>query len=99
MGLKGRRGWNPQAIGDKAARFWALGLFSSIAFDLLNLVRFYQNPETSKETREKLWLELIRDSLDVTVPLFRLGFFIPNEGVTGLCGAFSALIGIYQTYP
>lgn len=95
LGLKQRLGWNPQAIGDRAAQWWLVGLFAAIIIDLILLKKAL---DASKDPKKET-LDLVRDVCDTAAPLFRLGLIVPNEGVVGVAGVISSVISIYQTYP
>jgi len=103
-------------INTNAARFWALGIFSSILSGLYKLRNIQvrsskikksgtlSTPE--KEADKKVEIknltaqyystryQFIQDLFDFVLPMSSLGYFNLNEGVLGLAGLASSLMGL-----
>ncbi|XP_078737039.1 peroxisomal membrane protein 11B-like [Lampetra fluviatilis] len=46
--------------------------------------------------RPELWVDLAKNALDLPSPLDRLGVFRVDEGIIGLCGLASSILGLVQ---
>lgn len=51
-----------------------------------------------RRERNTLNLQLISDLCDLTVPTFALGYGNLDEGLVGLAGTVSSLIGVYTVW-
>ncbi|RMZ48496.1 peroxin PEX11-2 [Aspergillus flavus] len=94
-----------------ADKFWAAGLIFSIMACLYILVhtqpkkrakpaereRYSDENKCAKE-RSDAWIQLISDLCDLTVPGKSLGYAAFNDGLVGLAGTMSSLIGAWSQW-
>jgi len=100
-------------LSREAYRFWFTGLSFSIASGLYSLFQLRQRAARLKDSKEgeevveskKLAKEhfairkqLISDCCDICAPSTALGFVNLDEGVIGLAGTVSSLIGVYSAW-
>ncbi|KAG6038451.1 hypothetical protein E4U41_004212 [Claviceps citrina] len=104
-----RRWEGAKTLQAHAYRFWAMGLFFSIASQLYTQYRLRQREgridrkdgegvvESKKLTRERAAsrLQLLSDLCDLTIPASALGWVGFDDGFVGLAGTVSSLIGVY----
>jgi hypothetical protein len=55
--------------------------------------------KTDKKKESKALQGIIKNSLDIAIPVQRLGWVDISDGVVGLAGTITSFIGIYDTYP
>ncbi|PIG80030.1 peroxin PEX11-2 [Aspergillus arachidicola] len=94
-----------------ADKFWAAGLIFSIMACLYILVhpqpkkrtkpaerdRYSDDNKCAKE-RSDAWIQLISDLCDLTVPGKSLGCAVFNDGLVGMAGTMSSLIGTWNQW-
>ncbi|KAF2669881.1 putative peroxisomal membrane protein PMP27 [Microthyrium microscopicum] len=109
----GIRKWEgAKRLGKEAARFWMFGLASSIVSGVykLNGLRLRRGQVDRKEGEgvveskkiEREWntarLQLISDCCDICLPATNLGILGLDDGILGLAGSTSSLIGLYNAW-
>jgi len=96
----------------EAMRFWLMGIASSIVAGVytLNRLRLRRQVVDKKEGEgvveskkiEREWntavLQITCDICDITVPATALGYLNLDDGIIGLLGTFSSLVGIYNVW-
>jgi len=101
-----------KTVQREAMRFWLVGLVSSALAGVYSLEKLRQRSrtvdkkegegavESKKVTRE--WnvaiLQLTCDLADITVPATALGIVNLDDGIVGLLGTFSSLVGMYNAW-
>ncbi|RQM08259.1 hypothetical protein DH86_00001459 [Scytalidium sp. 3C] len=107
-----RKSESAKRLQKEAYRFWLAGLlFSAISgsYSLYNLRQQESKIDkkdgegvvTSKriqKERAALNLQLLSDLCDITVPLAALGLANLDDGLVGLAGTVSSLIGVYSQW-
>ncbi|KOS23054.1 Peroxisomal membrane protein PMP30A [Escovopsis weberi] len=109
----GIRKWSgAKDVQRHAYRFWAAGLVFSIVAQSYTLYRLrlreakidrkdgegvVESKRLSKE-RDASRLQLISDLADLTIPSSALGWVALDDGVVGLAGTLSSLIGVYTQW-
>ncbi|KAK5987756.1 Peroxisomal membrane PMP30A-like protein [Cladobotryum mycophilum] len=95
-----------------ASRFWAMGLIFSIVSQTYTLHQLKQREakidrkdgegvvESKRITKERAasQLQLISDLADLTVPASALGWVNFDDGVVGLAGTLSSVLGVYNQW-
>ena len=104
---------NAKDIQKRAFQFWALGIMASIVSGTYSLYKLHLRPvqrlvDTSPESsieekravklKSDLTLQLVQDVCDVTIPAFGLGYLPVNEGIVGLAGIVSSVLGIINQW-
>jgi peroxin-11B len=96
----------------QAFRFWAAGLTFSVVAQLYTLYRLRVREaridkkdgegvvESKRITKERAasHLQLLSDVCDLTVPASALGWIALDDGVVGLAGTVSSVLGIYTQW-
>ncbi|KAI0839872.1 peroxisomal biogenesis factor 11 [Hypoxylon sp. FL0890] len=96
----------------EAYRFWALGLLCSVVAQMYTLYRLREREAKvdKKEgegvveskrialERSASKLQLLSDLCDLTVPTSALGWIGFDDGIVGLAGTVSSLIGVYNQW-
>ena len=99
-------------IQREAYRSWLIGLsFNSVAglytlyqLRLRSLTLNKEDAEKAVESKklEKEWnatvLQLTSDLCDLTVPLTALSYYAFDDGIVGLAGTLSSLLGVYTVW-
>jgi len=101
-----------KTVQREAMRFWLVGLVSSALAGVYSLEKLRQRSrtvdkkegegavESKKVARE--WnvaiLQLTCDLADITVPATALGIVNLDDGIVGLLGTFSSLVGMYNAW-
>ena len=85
----------------RSARFWFLGILCAL---LMNVRKIVENGLMDKKTPRTEYLQLVRNTLDLAVPGFKLEMplvraLVPNKGLVGLSGVVSSLISLYLLWP
>ncbi|KAK0672942.1 PEX11 peroxisomal biogenesis factor 11 encoded by the pex11 protein [Cercophora samala] len=103
---------NAKRLQQEAYRFWAAGITFSIVGQLYTLWRLKQREQKvdrkegegvveakriAKE-RSASRLQLTSDLCDITVPLAALAWVNLDDGIVGLAGTFSSLLGVYSQW-
>ncbi|KAI1473244.1 peroxisomal biogenesis factor 11 [Daldinia caldariorum] len=106
----GARKWSgAKRLQKEAYRFWAMGLLCSIVAQTYTLYRLREREakvdkkegegvvESKRIAKERATsqLQLVSDLCDLTVPTAALGWINLDDGLVGLAGTVSSLIGIY----
>lgn len=109
----GVRKWSKaKRFQQEAYRFWAIGIIFSIVGQLytLHTLRQREAKVDKKEgegvveakrisiERSASKVQLLCDFCDVTVPLSALGWVAFDDGIVGLTGTLSSLIGVYNQW-
>ncbi|KAE8159767.1 peroxisomal biogenesis factor 11 [Aspergillus tamarii] len=94
-----------------ADKFWAAGLICSIMTCIYTLLHSQPGKRTKREddepdlddkTRAKkrsaAWIQLISDLCDLTVPGKTLGCTALDDGIVGIAGTMSSLIGVWSQW-
>ncbi|KAE8139720.1 peroxisomal biogenesis factor 11 [Aspergillus pseudotamarii] len=94
-----------------ADQFWAAGLICSIMTCLYTLLHSQRGKRTKREDGERdwddktrakkrsaAWIQLISDLCDLTVPGKTLGCPALDDGVVGMAGTMSSLIGVWSQW-
>jgi len=103
---------NVKQISRQAAKFWMTGLLFNAFAGIYKLQQLKQRSQTlnKKEgegavegkTIEKEWnatsLQLISDLCDLVMPTTALGITSFDEGIVGLAGTVSSLLGVYSVW-
>ncbi|KAI0408379.1 peroxisomal biogenesis factor 11 [Xylaria palmicola] len=107
------RKWDgAQRAGREASRFWAAGLACSVVAQVYTLYQLRQREakvdkkegegvvEAKKIALERYasQLQLLSDICDLAVPTSALGWTNLDDGLVGLAGTVSSLIGIYNQW-
>lgn len=102
-----------KALKRKTAWYWFVGLFFSIIANVMKLretlSKIDKASSTSidsakkelsdlKKTQQKNLLDLVKNSVDILLPAVRLELLSLNDGVVGLAGATTSLIGGYDQW-
>ncbi|OGM42639.1 peroxin PEX11-2 [Aspergillus bombycis] len=90
-----------------ADKFWAAGLICSIMTGIYTLLHSQSQQRTKPEEGEResndkkramersaAWIQLISDLCDLTVPAKGLGVPVLDDGLVGMAGTVSSLIGV-----
>lgn len=107
-----RKSERTKALGQQAYRFWFTGLSFNIVAGVYNLYHLQQrqkafDEKTGKDAAESKKIEreskaarlqLISDLCDISVPTSALGFIELDDGIVGLAGTASSLIGAYSVW-
>ncbi|VBB79912.1 PEX11 peroxisomal biogenesis factor 11 encoded by the pex11 gene [Podospora comata] len=103
---------NAKRLQQEAYRFWAAGITFSIVGQLYTLWQLKKREEKvdrkegegvvegkriAKE-RAASRLQLTSDLCDITVPLSALAWVNFDDGIVGLAGTFSSLLGVYSQW-
>ncbi|KAI1310622.1 peroxisomal biogenesis factor 11 [Xylaria venustula] len=109
----GIKAWDGSKRATKEAyRFWAVGIACSIVAQLYTLNQLRQREakvdlkegegvvEAKKIAIERYGsrLQLLSDLCDLTIPTSSLGWVNLDDGIVGLAGTVSSLIGIYNQW-
>jgi len=109
----GIRKWDgAKRLSKEAARFWMMGLASSIVSGVYKLygLRLRRQQVNKKEGEgvvegkkiEREWhaarLQLMSDCCDICLPATSLGLLGLDDGMLGLAGSTSSLIGLYNAW-
>ncbi|KAK7755090.1 Peroxisomal membrane protein PMP27 [Diatrype stigma] len=109
----GVRRWDgAKRAGREAARFWAAGLACSVVAQAYTLYRLREREAKldKKEgegvveskriaiERKTSQLQLLSDLCDLTIPSSSLGWVALDDGLVGLAGTLSSLIGVYTQW-
>jgi peroxin-11B len=81
------------------SKSWFFGLLFSVilaGYKLKNL-RVMEKRDGAKET--KTMKALAKSGIDLVIPAQRLGWVGVSDGVVGLCGTVTSVMGIMDTYP
>ncbi|KAI1320882.1 peroxisomal biogenesis factor 11 [Xylariaceae sp. FL0255] len=98
--------------GREAYKFWAMGLLCSVVAQVYTLygLRVREAQVDRKEgegvvegkriafERATSQLQLLSDLCDLTVPTSALGWVALDDGIVGLAGTVSSLIGVYNQW-
>ncbi|KAF3762057.1 response to dsRNA [Cryphonectria parasitica EP155] len=107
-----RRSESAKSLQREAFRFWAMGLMCSVAAQVYTLyqLRVRDAKVDRKEgegvveskriaiERSASQLQLLSDLCDLTVPYSALGWVALDDGIVGLAGTVSSLIGLYNQW-
>ncbi|KAG7286577.1 hypothetical protein NEMBOFW57_008888 [Staphylotrichum longicolle] len=107
-----RKTANAKRLQQEAYRFWAMGIACSIVGQLYTLYRLRQREarvdrkegegvlESKRIAMERAAsrLQLTSDFCDLTVPVSALGWVAFDDGLVGLAGTLSSLIGVYSQW-
>ncbi|RYO75935.1 hypothetical protein DL766_009654 [Monosporascus sp. MC13-8B] len=109
----GFRPWSrAKQASREAYRFWAMGLLCSVVAQTYTLYRLRQREakvdkkegegvvESKKIAMERKasQLQLLSDLCDLTIPSSALGWVTLDDGIVGLAGTVSSLIGVYTQW-
>ncbi|RYP12194.1 hypothetical protein DL767_011399 [Monosporascus sp. MG133] len=109
----GFRPWSrAKQASREAYRFWAMGLLCSVVAQTYTLYRLRQREakvdrkegegvvESKKIAMERKasQLQLLSDLCDLTIPSSALGWVMLDDGIVGLAGTVSSLIGVYTQW-
>lgn len=107
-----RKTKNAGRLQSEAYRFWAMGILCSLVKEVYTLHRLGQREKKvdRKEgegvvegkriamERAASHLQLTSDLCDLTVPITALGWVALDDGIVGLAGTVSSLIGVYSQW-
>ncbi|PQE07648.1 peroxisomal biogenesis factor 11 protein [Rutstroemia sp. NJR-2017a BBW] len=107
-----RKSPSTKRIQKEAYRFWLMGLLFSATSSLYSLYNLRQQAAkidkkdgegvvTSKrieKERAAINLQLLSDLCDITVPASAIGLANLDDGLVGLAGTVSSLIGVYSQW-
>ncbi|PQE26864.1 peroxisomal biogenesis factor 11 protein [Rutstroemia sp. NJR-2017a BVV2] len=107
-----RKSPSTKRIQKEAYRFWLMGLLFSATSSLYSLYNLRQQAAkidkkdgegvvTSKKIekeRAAINLQLLSDLCDITVPASAIGLANLDDGLVGLAGTVSSLIGVYSQW-
>ncbi|KAI0155299.1 peroxisomal biogenesis factor 11 [Xylariaceae sp. FL1272] len=110
LGIKKWEG--AKRVGREAYRFWAMGLACSVVAQVYTLIKLREREQLVdlKEgegvveqrkirlERTTSQLQLLSDLCDLTVPTSALGWVNLDDGIVGLAGTVSSLIGVYNQW-
>ncbi|KAI8965082.1 peroxisomal biogenesis factor 11 [Daldinia sp. FL1419] len=109
----GARKWSgAKRVQKEAYRFWAIGILCSVVAQTYTLYRLREREakvdkkegegvvESKRIAIERAasQLQLISDLCDLTTPTAALGWIGFDDGIVGLAGTVSSLIGIYSQW-
>jgi len=103
---------NVKQISRQAAKFWLTGLLFNAVAGFYKLYQLKQRSQTLNKKEgeaavegkqiEKEWnatsLQLVSDLCDLVMPTTSLGFTDFDEGIVGLAGTVSSLLGVYSVW-
>lgn len=84
---------------------WAVGLFLGVLGSTYKLLKLSNESRTDKIAsdlkvkRNKAVQGLAKNGIDLFIPLARLGILSLNDGLVGLAGTVTSVIGIVDTFP
>ncbi|KAK6599047.1 peroxisomal biogenesis factor 11 [Botrytis cinerea] len=107
-----RKSPSTKRIQKEAYRFWLMGLLFSTASGMYSLYNLRQQSAkidkkdgesvvTSKrieKERAAINMQLLSDLCDLTIPSSAIGLANFDDGIVGLAGTLSSLIGVYGTW-
>ncbi|KAM0286801.1 hypothetical protein ACHAQH_000821 [Verticillium albo-atrum] len=107
-----RKSPRAKTLQREAYRFWAMGIACSIIAQVYTLYRLRQREarvdnkdgegvvEGKRIALERATsrLQLLSDACDLSVPTTALGWVAVDDGVVGLAGTLSSLIGVYTQW-
>jgi len=104
---------NPKATQEAAYKYWAFGIASSIVSGVYSFYQLHAkstsiNPsegaEKSIEQKQlhkqkvEVVYQLVSDLLDLTIPIAGIKYVEIDDGIVGLAGFTSSLLGIYAQW-
>ncbi|ROT34918.1 peroxin-11 [Sodiomyces alkalinus F11] len=107
-----RRSPRTKTLQREAYRFWAAGIVCSVVAQLYTLHRLRQRQarvdlkeaegavESKRITLERSTsrMQLLCDLCDLTVPLSGLNWVALDDGIVGIAGTVSSLVGVYSQW-
>ncbi|KAL0261439.1 Peroxisomal membrane protein PMP27 [Diplodia seriata] len=107
-----RKSANIKKIGEQASRAWATGLLFSVVAGVYTLAQLRKRSAAVDEKEAESVVEkkkiqkegnaakiqLITDICDLAVPLTALGYVNLDDGIVGLTGTLSSLIGVWSVW-
>ena len=82
---------NDKLLATYHSKAWFIGLFAGICGEGYKFSK-------SENKNMKSGKKLIKSSLDIVVPIARLEWLPINDGIVGVCGTITSLMGIYDTF-
>ncbi|KAI8913629.1 peroxisomal biogenesis factor 11 [Gorgonomyces haynaldii] len=85
------------------SKAWFFGLLSGVVLSGYKLQALYKKKTDDKKKFEekqfKLTQGIVKNSVDLVIPMARLKWVDASDGVVGLAGTVTSVIGILDTWP
>jgi hypothetical protein len=81
------------------SKAWFFGLFFGVVLNGYKLNKAYKNGKVDSKKEFKLKQGIVKNFLDLWIPVARLDWLPISDLQVGVCGTLTSFIGIYDTWP